>query len=685
LQEEGWALHPGLAATLENQELVYMLSQSFCCTHEPPRRHCQFEDDEPEIEFPAEFARFFIGFEAIQDDEVLVFAAARNKNKSVKSKHSMVEKNYDALSPADVEKHWPAVQAGMRKELAAFHELKTFERMQRALSKNHCTARWVLRWKEVSGERVVKARLTIRGFQDLATEITTYAATASRWAQRICCSIAATEGWQIWTLDVGNAFLRGMNFTDYAEITGEPIRQISFSPPTNSEPLIRELKGFETFNSTTECLNLLKPAYGLRDAPRAWKVRLDKALQVIGAKPLPTDASVYTMHKGEVLELFITCHVDDLKVTGNVKARAALLAGLISQFGKIVEKAETFEHCGLLHSRGPDNCIKMSQEHYVKQLKLQDVSAMAVDKTETPLTTTQLACFQSLLGAVAWLCQTRPDIPIYTQALQRAVHHATVGHALKLNKLVRWCRRKPCYLVYYKLKMPCKVIAISDAAFRREDPSALAMRGAIVGLCERHDQAATPGGRIHILEFYSRRQRRVTRSTFAAETQALVDSYEVARVITMTLAAIQLPGRSTQQLMHLEEQGKLPLWVEGVVDCRSIFDTLATPEPKAPSEGSLIMVLAGLKEALRTHHLKRLWWVDTKDMLSDGLNKGLVPRTDLLLASCTGLWQLKHACKCFQEVTHVPIESSQSFAKSVFVLFQCTVLQSMNKFGYCYG
>jgi hypothetical protein len=153
----------------------------------------------------------------------------------------------------------------------------------------------------------------------------------------------------------------------------------------------------------------------------------------------------------------------------------------------------------------------------------------------------------------------------------------------------------------------------------------------------------------------------------------------------MTLAAIQLPGRSTQQLMHLEEQGKLPLWVEGVVDCRSIFDTLATPEPKAPSEGSLIMVLAGLKEALRTHHLKRLWWVDTKDMLSDGLNKGLVPRTDLLLASCTGLWQLKHACKCFQEVTHVPIESSQSFAKSVFVLFQCTVLQSMNKFGYCYG
>ncbi len=93
-----------------------------------------------------------------------------------------IEKSFDALSAKDVEQNWPAVQKAMRKELAAFDTLKTFRRIPKSASKNHCTSRWVLRWKQVDGERIVKARLTIRGFQDVAHELTTYAATASRLA-----------------------------------------------------------------------------------------------------------------------------------------------------------------------------------------------------------------------------------------------------------------------------------------------------------------------------------------------------------------------------------------------------------------------------------------------------------------------------------------------------------------------
>ena len=116
----------------------------------------------------------------------------------------------------------------------------------------------------------------------------------------------------------------------------------------------------------------------------------------------------------------------------------------------------------------------MSQSHYVKQLPTIELPYQHAPP-ETPVTPHQLAQYQSLLGAVAWLNQTRVDIAVYTQALQRATHKCTLGHISKLNKLVRWLRRKTCNLVFHTLQKPRKVLVVSDAAFRREDPTCLAM------------------------------------------------------------------------------------------------------------------------------------------------------------------------------------------------------------------
>ena len=554
------------------------------------------------------------------------------------------------------------MQTAMMKELTAFVELSTFERMKKELSTNHCSARWVLRWKEVDGQRVVKARLTIRGFQDLATEIATFASTASRWAQRIVCSFAATEKWPLWTLDVGNAFLRSFDFKEQAAITGEPIRQISFSPPKGTEFLINLLPGFEAFDASREVLNLMKPVYGLRDAPKAWRMRLDTALRGLGMRAVPTDAGLYTLHRAQKLILLLTCHVDDLKCTGTAEARVILYNGLFKQFGKLSEKENTFEHCGVLHSR-IGNSVIMSQSHYVKQLRLIDVSGLALDKEETLLGPVHLPMFMSLLGAVAWLVLTRVDIPVYVQALQRATHKATIGHCLKLNKIVRWLRRKECNLTFHSLSGRVRTLVVSDAAFRREDPSALAMRGAIVGVSEIGDSSG-PGGLFHTLEWYSRRQRRVTRSTFGAETQALADSYEVGRVINLTLAAIWLPSSTVRSLLRSEESGSLPTWVEAVIDCRSILDSLSMDELRQPSESSLIMVMTVLKEAMKSFNLRRLWWVATSDMVSDGLNKGAVPRTALLKLASSGRWDLELPVMVFQENRHVPIVNAEDFIRT---------------------
>ena len=45
----------------------------------------------------------------------------------------------------------------------------------------------------------------------------------------------------------------------------------------------------------------------------------------------------------------------------------------------------------------------------------------------------------------------------------------------------------------------------------------------------------------------------------------------------------------------------------------------------------------------------KLWWVDTRDMVADGLNKGAVPRLALQELARKGHWLLQHDSKA---ITH---------------------------------
>ena len=171
-----------------------------------------------------------------------------------------------------------------------------------------------------------------------------------------------------------------------------------------------------------------------------------------------------------------------------------------------------------------------------------------------------------------------------------------------------------------------RILIVSDSAFRKEDSSGLAMRGAVLCIAEAAVSSTCPGGKVHIIEYYSRRQRRITRSTFAAELHGLADSLEIGKIIAMACTEISTPNLTASKLSQLEESGKLSMPIEAVIDAKSVFDSLTVTDIKVPSEASLIMILLSVKESLLSHTLKALWWVDTVDMLADGLNKGAVSR-----------------------------------------------------------
>ena len=77
------------------------------------------------------------------------------------------------------------------------------------------------------------------------------------------------------------------------------------------------------------------------------------------------------------------------------------------------------------------------------------------------------------------------------------------------------------------------------------------------------------------------------------------------------------------------------------IDARSVYDSLVSAMIKTPSEASLLGHLLWLREFLSKAIISNLLWVDTRDMVADGLTKGAVAR-NLLLAVTQGIYELKH-------------------------------------------
>ena len=113
----------------------------------------------------------------------------------------------------------------------------------------------------------------------------------------IANSAAAQEPeWTLFSFDISQAFAKGMDFAETARHTGTPLRAVEFDLHPRDIPILRKLKGFENFDPRTETLRMIKPIYGLKDAPRAWRQKLHQVLTDFGLKQLIAEGEVYVLH-----------------------------------------------------------------------------------------------------------------------------------------------------------------------------------------------------------------------------------------------------------------------------------------------------------------------------------------------------------------------------------------------------
>ena len=78
-----------------------------------------------------------------------------------------------------------------------------------------------------------------------------------------------------------------------------------------------------------------------------------------------------------------------------------------------------------------------------------------------------------------------------------------------------------------------------------------------------------------------------------------------------------------------------------IIDAKAVFDSITVKDFSTPAEATLVNHLHSVREQLRDGRIFRLWWIDTRDMVADGMNKGGLPRDPILSLCEKGQWVLK--------------------------------------------
>ncbi|GJZ21641.1 ribonuclease H-like domain, reverse transcriptase, RNA-dependent DNA polymerase [Tanacetum coccineum] len=137
--------------------------------------------------------------------------------------------------------------------------------------------KWIFKTKKDANGDIIKhkARLVAKGYiQQHGIDFEEVFAPVARMETiRLLLAIAATNKWEVHHLDVKSAFLHG----DLKE-----------------EVYVTQPEGFTKEQDKGKVYRLIKALYGLRQAPRAWNIKLDNTLKSLDFKKCALEQAIYT-------------------------------------------------------------------------------------------------------------------------------------------------------------------------------------------------------------------------------------------------------------------------------------------------------------------------------------------------------------------------------------------------------
>jgi hypothetical protein len=347
----------------------------------------------------------------------------------------------EALDSPDREK-W---KEAMREEWHSILLNNTFEAATTASARptsKPISCKWVFKKKRNADNSIrYKARLVIRGFEQIDGSSDTYAPVSKLTTLRYMLALAAQHNWNIQHLDVVTAFLH---------------------PEVDEDVYMKLPAGVEwldpVLSRTCNWVKLKKALYGLRKAPKLWFDAINGFLLSLGFAQSEADPNLYT--KGDT---HLLLYVDDILLfyPDAGKCDAKLVTNALMAKFKMKDLGVARQFLGLEISRDSDT-ISLGQEKYVNDIIARfgmqdafdvptpldpDVKLDAADGSK-PADTRR---YQSIVGSLMYAALgTRPDIAYAVAALCRYNAAPTAIHMTAAVRVLRYLKATARHKLVYR-------------------------------------------------------------------------------------------------------------------------------------------------------------------------------------------------------------------------------------------
>ena len=517
-----------------------------------------------------------------------------------------------------------------KKELDSFFENSVWEidDEKNADASRILRAKFLLNWKKnPDGTPRPKARLVVQGFRDpdaLQGSLATNSPTLTRLSRNYVLAVATMLGMTLFTSDISTAFLQGKNFDPNSN------RVIWVRLPRDVEKLL----GFEPGQG--KLMRLVKPMYGLCDAPRAWyEAATQKILDYGKGKIIqhPLDACLFMVFDRPVhpppaqddeepqLVAMFGIHVDDL-FGCHRKDATTFIGGLRKIFTfrewNTGEENKELEYCGAQITEIAENHWRIHHEKYLAKQKPITYPKERHGSNDE-VTERERTALRALVGALQWpSTQTSPHLQAMTSTLAGQITKATTNTLDQANKALRYAKENADVgLDFRSLGGPKDItfIAYSDASFAsRHD---LSSQGGYLVAMVHKDVTSGIEGHYNVVDWRSWKLARVARSTLSAESQAASEAADALLFASTFWNLVWKPWAPLDNLKtaRLENSPRL------VVDAKALYDLLIKEVQAANNtdKRTAIEVLV-TQDKLGCCSAKTMW-VSSELQYADGLTK----------------------------------------------------------------
>ena len=301
-----------------------------------------------------------------------------------------------------------------------------------------------------------KTRLVARGYTQVYGEdyLETFAPVAKLHTIRIVLSLAVNLEWDLWQMDVKNAFLQG-------ELEDE----VYMRPPPGMEGMVKP----------GNVLRLRKAIYGLKQSPRAWYHKLSTTLNGRGFVKSEADHTLFTLTSQQGI-IVILIYVDDIIITGSDKEGINSTKAFLKATFDIKDLGELKYFLGIEMCRSKEGLF-LSQRKYTLDL-LKEAGDLGGRAAKTPLEEGykvmregeyenkaygDVKHYRRMVGKLIYLTITRPDVCFAVNQVSQHMQAPKMHHWNMVERILRYLREAPGQGVWMGCNKSTEIVGYCDA------------------------------------------------------------------------------------------------------------------------------------------------------------------------------------------------------------------------------